>query len=91
MGRFSLVAAIAVAVFASWATQAEAYVYWSTADTKTIGRANLDGSGAADTFISGAGAVFGLAVDDRRVYWADMEGRLSSRGRRFGAFALLVG
>lgn len=39
------------------------YVYWANTTADTIGRANLDGSGAIANFISGASRPCGLAVN----------------------------
>jgi virginiamycin B lyase len=55
------------------------HVYWAThsffnpnytLDT-TIGRANLDGSGANQSFIGGASGPCGVAVDSGHIYWAN--------------------
>ncbi|HEX3737922.1 MAG TPA: hypothetical protein VHV53_10300, partial [Solirubrobacterales bacterium] len=52
------------------ATQASAYVYWGNLGSGTIARANLDGSGVDQSFIGGAGALNGVAVDAQHLYWA---------------------
>ena len=39
------------------------HVYWANEGTNTIGRANLDGTGVDQSFITGASAPFGVAVD----------------------------
>ncbi len=46
------------------------HVYWTNGSTGTIGRANLDGTGANQSFITGAGP-FGVAVDADHVYWTN--------------------
>ena len=46
-------AALALATFALVA-RADAFVYWANFNTGTIGRANLDGSGVDQSFITGA-------------------------------------
>jgi hypothetical protein len=46
-------------------------VYWTNLNTGTIGRANLDGSGANQRFITGATRPSGVALDDRYIYWAN--------------------
>jgi hypothetical protein len=61
-------ATLAVATLAL-AARADAYVYWTNYDTGTIGRANLDGTGANPSFIAGAGNPGGVAVDAAHVYW----------------------
>jgi streptogramin lyase len=53
--------------------RAEAYVYWTNANG-TIGRANLDGTGVNQAFVTGAGDAFNLAVDANHVYWTDEAG-----------------
>ena len=70
-GRLAWVAAVAAAGCWGWAAQAEAHVYWANNATTTIGRANLDGSGANQGFIAGANSPFGVAVDGRRLYWTN--------------------
>jgi virginiamycin B lyase len=76
VGRGRLLALAAVATLfalACFAAQADAFVYWSN-DDGSIGRANLDGSGA-ETLISvsetGAYLPFGIAVDAQHIYWDD--------------------
>src|ERR671911_356892 len=48
---------------------AGAFVYWANNGGGTIGRANLDGSGVDQSFITGAGEPVGVAVDGEHVYW----------------------
>ena len=50
---------------------AQAYVYWANFGTNAIARANLDGSGANLSFITGACSPFGVAVDAAHVYWVN--------------------
>src|SRR5918911_864249 len=52
------------------AAPADAFVYW--ANRATIGRANLDGTGASQNFIPGALNPSGVAVDGAHVYWANV-------------------
>ena len=51
------------------------YVYWTNAGTSTIGRANVDGSGADQRFItdtsSPQGFPQGMAVDAGHIYWSN--------------------
>lgn len=66
------------------------YIYWSnggpngcapsgTCDGSTIGRANLDGTGVNQSFITGASHPAKLAVDSNYIYWSNNYG--SSIGR----------
>lgn len=51
------------------ASPAEARIYWGNSGTGTIGRAELDGTGANQGFITGAGSPGGMAVNYRHIYW----------------------
>ena len=57
-----MLATLAVATLAL-ATRADAFVYWTNTGTDTIGRADLDGTGADQAFITGASRIQGVAVD----------------------------
>ena len=59
--------------------RAEAFLYWTNQSSDTIARANLDGSGVRQSFISGAGGPTGIAVDAQHVYWANGETRTIAR------------
>lgn len=50
----------------------QAYVYWGSTSGK-IGRANLDGTGVSAGFMTGLGAVSGVAVDTRHIYWTEQD------------------
>jgi hypothetical protein len=64
-----VLAALAVATLAL-AARADAYVYWTNYDPGTIGRANLDGTGVDQSFITGLGTFpLGVGVDDAHAYW----------------------
>jgi hypothetical protein len=49
------------------------HIYWTNAETDTIGRANLDGSGVNQSFISvtSGNQPNGVAVDAHHVYWSN--------------------
>lgn len=55
--------------------RAQAYVYWANLgpsfDGSTIGRANLNGTGATQSFITGASAPCGVAVNGTHIYWGN--------------------
>jgi virginiamycin B lyase len=51
------------------ASPAEARIYWGNFGTGTIGRAELDGTGANQGFITGAGFPAGMAVNYTHIYW----------------------
>ena len=61
------------------APRAEAFVYWAdltAGNESTIGRANLDGTGADHRFITRTGDPSGVAVDAEYVYWSDSGGTI---------------
>jgi hypothetical protein len=75
-----VLAALAVATLAL-AARADAYVYWTNYDPGTIGRANLDGTGVDQSFITGLGTFpLGVGVDDAHAYWT--YGTLTRSGAR---------
>ena len=67
-------AALLVAALA-FAPRADAFVYWATTGSPTtgttIGRANLNGTGANQSFITGASRPTGVAVDGAHIYWSN--------------------
>jgi sugar lactone lactonase YvrE len=75
----------ALLVFATaLAPRAEGYVYWAKTDPRltenpwSIGRANPDGSGVDQSFISDPGyEAGGLAVDGAHVYWTQFTGAIN--------------
>jgi virginiamycin B lyase len=70
----ALAATLTVIACACFAAQADAFIYWTDQAHGTIGRANLDGSDVNDSFVTGAGTPFGVAVDGQYIYWADETG-----------------
>jgi uncharacterized protein YfaP (DUF2135 family) len=46
------------------------HIYWSTRLSKTIGRANLDGTDVVDIAANQASPL-GVAVDGQHVYWGN--------------------
>jgi virginiamycin B lyase len=82
-GPLLLAAPLAVLVLLCVAVPARAYVYWANAGSDSIGRANLDGSGADQSFITGAtGNPVGVAVGGGHIYWTgnDTIGRANLDG-----------
>jgi Low-density lipoprotein receptor repeat class B len=47
------------------------HIYWSDEGSDTVGRANIDGTGVNQSFITGASVPNGLAVDTGHVYWTN--------------------
>jgi hypothetical protein len=71
--KIAVLASLAFAGFLALALlppAANAYIYWANSDNRTIGRANLDGTGVNDSLITAASAPTGIAVDAGHVYWA---------------------
>ena len=64
------------------------YVYWSNGNNGAIGRANLDGTGVNQSFITGASGP-GVAVDSQYIYWDNANGGSIGRAkaRRRGPFS----
>jgi hypothetical protein len=87
--------ATVLALTLALAPRAEAFVYWTNPLDRAIGRANLDGTGVDNSFITGVGPQFGndsvpdgVAVNSTHLYW------VSSGVRRSGgvlAQALTIG
>lgn len=79
------VALAALALFAAPRAEA-ASLYWTTfpddpADSGTVGRANIDGSGANNSFVSVPDGTCGVAADSSHVYWGAGEGPQGYVGR----------
>ena len=71
--RRSLAKALIVAgLLVMWVTPSKAsWIFWSNPVLNEIGRANLDGTGVNNAFITGATNPDGLAVDGTYIYWAN--------------------
>ena len=67
----TLLAQLTLWAFAGPADPAEAFVYWANSTSGSLGRANLDGTGADQRFVTGANSPRGVAVDAGHVYWAN--------------------
>jgi len=70
MGRRIASVVFVTALALVLAPAAGAYVYWTNTNG-TIGRAELDGSGVDQAFITGPTSPFGVAIDSKHVYWTD--------------------
>src|SRR5918994_984144 len=93
-GRLSsalLLAAALIVLPLALVPRADAFVYWMTnplhlpnPERTTIGRANLDGSGAGQSFITTRSSELGpgaLAVDGQHVYWTNSDFGAAAFGR----------
>lgn len=68
-----VVAVAIVAVALGSAPRAGAFIYWATTDfPRAIARANLDGTGMAEDYISVSGQVGSVAVDAHHIYWEEV-------------------
>jgi hypothetical protein len=73
-----------LAGFCASASTADAYVYSVNrggGSGTQVGRANLDGTGANQSFVNGATGPVGVAVDGSFIYWANTFGSASTIGR----------
>lgn len=94
--RHRVIGAIAISAAAALAVPASAQavnLYWnnytggSGATPYTIGRANVDGTGANINFISGLANARGIAVTRTHVYWANSAAGTIGRANRDGSGA----
>jgi hypothetical protein len=69
--RVVVVTVLAAACCLGSATQAGAYVYWTSGGTASVGRANIDGSAVSQVFVGGVTDPIGVAVDGQYVYWSN--------------------
>ena len=53
------------------------FIYWVNSQGTSIGRANLDGSGVDQRFITGTKGACGLAVAGSHIYWGNTNGEQS--------------
>ena len=77
--------ALALVLSLLFASSAHAYVYWADYHGGTIGRANLDGSDATDTFIQTGGEPRAVAVDGSHICWANYAGGTIGRANINGS------
>jgi len=57
------------------------HIYWTNFNAGTIGRANLDGTGVNNSFVTGASFPVAIAVDAGHVYWTNTSIASNSIGR----------
>ncbi len=70
--RLGLALAISLTAFAAIGpASVGAYLYWANDGTDSIGRANLNGSGASQSFMIGLDSPLDVAVDATHIYWAN--------------------
>ena len=61
------------------------FVYWANTGAATIGRANADGTGANQSFITDAGSPYYVAVDENFIYWSNLGGGTIGRANLDGS------
>lgn len=66
-------------VLALAASRAEAFIYWANTQSQTIGRANNDGSGVDNGFISTGATPSAVAVSPTHIYWVNLKGESIGR------------
>jgi hypothetical protein len=77
----------AVTLLLALAPRAEAYLYWSNA-TGSIARAQNNGTGVDSSFVGGLqGGIWGVTVDSRHLWWANLATRRIGRAARDGSGA----
>jgi hypothetical protein len=74
--RLALLLVAALVLTLALSARAEAFVYWANYNGTTIGRANLDGSGANQSFVETGDFPCGVAVDATHIYWANFDGTI---------------
>lgn len=67
------------------AARASAFVYWADTQKQTIGRANNDGSGVNDAFITTGELPFAVAVDAAHIYWVNQNSGTIGRAKIDGS------
>ena len=78
------VAVLAVCgLWAVFASAADARIYWAT-NASAVARANLDGTGANELFISSLGAPRDVAVTGSYIYWTDSAANTIGRAKLNG-------
>ena len=78
-GRVGIAVMLVVAAACCWLAPGAGaadgrFIYWShgtTVSPQGIGRANIDGTGVDESFITGTSEARGIAVNDEFIYWAN--------------------
>jgi virginiamycin B lyase len=88
IGRLACALVLAVVLggvgAASASAAASAELYWTSLNSGAIGRANVDGSGVNQSFITGVVQPLHIVASDSHVYWTEYEGRGIGRAGRDG-------
>jgi hypothetical protein len=84
-GKTALAAAIVAMALLVPSAPASAFIYWGNFTQGMIGRAGTDGSGVNPAFITGAGGVVSVAVDENHIYWANETGGTIGRANIDGS------
>src|SRR5215831_13595090 len=86
-GAPAVAASAPAAAATAQATAGTPQIYWTDGVPGTIGRANLDGTGVNQNFITGVKPTGGLAVDGGHLYWGNRD---DSRTLQFGIPATIA-
>jgi virginiamycin B lyase len=84
----AIVAVSATFLALAFAADAGAYLYWSNAASKAVGRSKLDGSEINPSFLSGLGEVRAVAVGSSHVYWVNFTDGTIGRASLDGSGAI---
>ena len=60
------------------------YIYWTNEEGNEIGRANLNGTGVNQRFITGASFPDAIAAGSRYLYWTNQDSHAIGRARLNG-------
>jgi hypothetical protein len=71
-GAPAVAASSPAAAATAQATAGPAQIYWTNGVPGTIGRANLDGTGAVQNLVEGGSQPHGVAVDATHIYWTNV-------------------
>src|SRR5262245_52929219 len=89
MKRVGLVFALSGALVLAAAASAQAFIYWaapgSMSEGTAIGRANNDGSGVDNQFISTGAVPSAVAVNSAHIYWANNDDNSIGRANLDGS------